>query len=98
MEKKQVEDRRAFFKERIESEKEHLKSTVEEYVFNLDNLTDEECRGWMALITSRNINIFMYEKRIKQLDNPDEPMPSTRMTRWRDAYYKKYHNNTTKGE
>jgi hypothetical protein len=52
----------------------------------------------MAIITSINIEIFMYEKRLKQLDNPDEPMPSTRMTRLRDAYYKKYHNKPIKGE
>tara|TARA_R100001015_G_C4554561_1_gene115684 strand:- start:515 stop:799 length:285 start_codon:yes stop_codon:yes gene_type:complete len=93
---KQVEDQRAFLKERIERRKKHLKSTVEEYVFNMDSYSDEECKIEMAIITSINIEIFMYEKRLKLLDNPDEPMPNNRMTRWRKAYNKKCINNTTK--
>ena len=92
MKNKQVEKTRKFLEERIESLKTELEQIVKYYVDHNDSLTDEECKDWMLHITSCNVSIYIKTKRLKQLDNPDEPMPSTRMTRWREAYYKKYHN------
>tara|TARA_Y100000592_G_scaffold100740_1_gene182428 strand:- start:5077 stop:5355 length:279 start_codon:yes stop_codon:yes gene_type:complete len=89
MKNNQVENQRAFLQERIKSAKKHLESTVEQYVFNMDSYTNEECRVEMAIITSINISIFMYEKRLKLLDNPHEPMPNNRMTRLQKAIREK---------